>query len=242
MSGRPRSTITQSKCARPSAASASAPVETAVTVTSPRLDQVRHRGELRDVVFDDEDVARGGVGEAEQIVEGLRQRVFARRLLEVRERAGVERVLPLLFAGDDVHRDRLRRRIVLELVEQRPAVDVGKPDVERDRVGDELARERDARRRRVRRHEPLEAAVAREPEQDAREGRVVLDDEHDAVLRPHVVAVVVDRAARDDRRRRRGARRDGDVDRRRRASRAAAPAAARFDASSSCGRCAASGW
>ena len=48
-----------------------------------------------------------------------------------------------------VHRDVAGARVVLEPVEHRPAVDVGQADVERDRVGLELARQRQRRRRRA---------------------------------------------------------------------------------------------
>src|ERR1700681_576683 len=160
-----------------------------------RLDEVRHRRELRDVVLDDEHVARRRVREAEEVVERLRQRVLAGRLFEMRERTRVERFLPLLLAGDDVDGDRFGSRVALELIEQRPSVDVGQADVERDRVRDELARQRHAVGAGGR-HQSFEAAVAREAEQDTRERRVVLHDQHDAVLRPDVVAVVVDVARR----------------------------------------------
>ena len=159
------------------------------------LDQARHRRELGDVVLDDQDVACRGAGEAEQVVEGLGQRVLAGRFAQVRERAGVERLLPLLLTGDHVDGDRLRPGLALELVEQRPAVDVGQPDVERDRIGDELPRQRQSLGAGPR-DQALEAAIAGQAEQNAREGRVVLDDQSDAVVRAHVLAIVFEGSGR----------------------------------------------
>src|SRR5947209_11878056 len=49
--------------------------------------------------------------------------------------------------GDDVHRDVARDRVVLEPVEDLPAVGVGQAQIERDRVGLVLPRHLDARDR-----------------------------------------------------------------------------------------------
>ena len=56
------------------------------------------------------------------------------RLLEEAERAALQAAPLLVETRHDVHRDVTRRRIVLEAIEQDPAVDVGQAEVERDRV------------------------------------------------------------------------------------------------------------
>ena len=90
-------------------------------------------------------------------------------------------------------------RIVLQQVEQHEAVDVGEPEVERDRRRLKLARHRQRARAGGRDH-ALEARLVRGIEQDRGEGRVVLDDQHERVL-AELVAVVVDLEARRQRRR-----------------------------------------
>ncbi len=83
------------------------------------------------------------------------------RLDEVGECAVRKPVLPLLFQGDDLHRDVARGRVELELIEHRPTEHVGKEDVERDRGGPILPGERKAHRA-FRRDDALEALVARQ--------------------------------------------------------------------------------
>ena len=84
------------------------------------------------------------------------------------------------------------RRIELEVVEHRPAEHVGQEDVERDRGRAILARERERLLAAVG-DDALEALVARDPEQDARVVRIVLDDQQDGVARADLVAIVGDR-------------------------------------------------
>ena len=76
------------------------------------------------------------------------QPVRGRRLDEVGKGAVGQAVLALLVERDDLHRNVPRERIELELVEHRPAEHVGQEDVERDGGGPELARQRQAQRRR----------------------------------------------------------------------------------------------
>ena len=109
------------------------------------LDQANHRIELRDVVLDEQQILRPVADEAEQRVERLRQRLFGYRLLEVRDGSEVERALPLLGAGDHVHRNVRRCRVGLELLEQAPAIGIGQTDVERYRIGTETSRQREPR-------------------------------------------------------------------------------------------------
>ena len=61
-----------------------------------------------------------------------------------------------------MHRDVARVEVVLQAVEHAPAVDVGQADVERDRVGLVLARERDRGRCRCAVTMRLEAVLVRE--------------------------------------------------------------------------------
>ena len=121
------------------------------------------------------------------------------RLLDDCRRAGHQRRLRLLDARDDVHRDVPRRRVALQPVEHRPAVQHRQAHVEHDRVRPELAREREPGVA-AERDEPLEAALARDLQLGAGEVGVVLDDQDDAVARLDRVAVVLD-LARDEQRR-----------------------------------------
>ena len=110
-------------------------------------------------------------------------------------------------------------RMVLEPVEHAPAVHARHVDVERDGVGMECVRELEAGVA-VERDEALEALLARHVEQDLREVRLVLDDEHDAVAGLDLFAIVLER--RGQRHARRGHRRDERRGRFRRSARARA--------------------
>ena len=106
-----------------------------------------------------------------------------------------EAALPVLLDRDDVDRDVPGGRVVLEPVEDGPAVRVGQPEIERD--GGRLVLP-GQRQRPVGAlgHEPLEAPVARQVEQDLGEGGIVLDDEQDPVAGLDGAPVVADRRAR----------------------------------------------
>src|SRR6202044_1960781 len=117
------------------------------------------------------------------------------RFCEVGYGAEVERVLPLLGAGNYVHRNVGGRRIVLELLQQAPAVGIGQADVERDCVGTETPRQCQALRGRER-DDAFETTIPREPEQNPREDEVVFDDEQHAIDRLDPLAVVLDLAVR----------------------------------------------
>ena len=69
------------------------------------------------------------------------------RLAQDAERPEADAAVGVLLGRDDVDRDVPRREVVLQPVEHPPAVDVGQLDVERDRVGPGVARERERRRR-----------------------------------------------------------------------------------------------
>ena len=86
-----------------------------------------------------------------------------------------------------------RGRVVLQPVENGPAVDVGQPQVERDGRGLVLARQGERPVGAVG-HQALEAAVAGQIQQDLGEVRIVLDDEEDPVARLDRAAVVRDLA------------------------------------------------
>ncbi len=68
--------------------------------------------------------------------------------------------------------------IVPEQVEQDETVDIGQPEIEGDRIGLELAGERERPRARGRDH-AFQPRLARHVEQDRGETRVVLDDQHE---------------------------------------------------------------
>ena len=98
-------------------------------------------------------------------------------------------VLALFFHGHDLHRDVPRGGVQLELVEHRPAQHVGQEDIQRDGRRVILPRQRQ-RRRALGGDDALEADVARQPQQDAREVRVVFDDQQRQVAREDGFAVV----------------------------------------------------
>jgi hypothetical protein len=89
-----------------------------------------------------------------------------------------------------VDRQVARLRIVLEKVQQHEAVDVGESEIERDRVRLKLARHCE-RPRPGGGHDALEANVPSKVEQDRREGRVVLHDQHEGIV-AQIVPVVAD--------------------------------------------------
>ena len=96
------------------------------------------------VVFDDQQPLRGA---RPGVILDPRQRglqAFGRRRLgDEGERAARQAVLPVLVQRHDLHRNVPRQRILLELVEHRPAQHVRQEHVERDRRRLELARQRE---------------------------------------------------------------------------------------------------
>ena len=130
-------------------------------------------------------------GELLESVEGDFQAVGGRLLDEIRERTMRQAVLPLLFQGDDLHRDVTRYGIELELIEHRPAEHVGQEDVERDRRRLVLTGKR-KRRRSAGTDDALETLVTRQAEQDARVVHVVLDDQKNRVAFLDDVPIVLD--------------------------------------------------
>ena len=141
-------------------------------------------------------------------IPGARQRlhqcVAVDRLFEKAESPGPQPALLLVVDGDDVDRHVAGARIVLEQIEQRPAIHVRQADIEGDRVRLVAVGERQ-RRRAVAGDQTLEALLARKLEQNRGEHRVILDDEHDAIAGRDRVAVVgeADSAHRAGGRRRR---------------------------------------
>ena len=79
--------------------------------------------------------------------------------------------------------------VVLQEVEERPTIHIGQADVEGDGVGLVSMREGE-RPCPILRDQALEAALARQFQQDGGEHRVVLDDEHDVVARLDGLTVV----------------------------------------------------
>ncbi len=75
------------------------------------------------------------VHELVQRRERVRERFLGRGLGQEVDRAQPESALPVLLDRDDVHRDVPRGRVVLQPVEDGPAVRVGQPEVERDGGG-----------------------------------------------------------------------------------------------------------
>ena len=116
--------------------------------------------------------------------------------------------LPVLLHRDDVHRDVPGGRVVLQPVENGPAVRVGQPEVERDRGRLVLPGQRQ-RPVRALGDQPLEAAVAGQVQEDLGEVGIVLGDEEDPVAlldrRPVVGDLALDHRARASRARPRSA-------------------------------------
>ena len=106
-------------------------------------DEIGNRLALRVVVFDEQQALDGTLDERADVTEGVEQGLFRDRLLEERHRAGLQRVLPAVPGGDDVHRDVPGLGMVLQAVEHAPTVHDRQPHVEHDRVGFELVRERE---------------------------------------------------------------------------------------------------
>ena len=117
------------------------------------------------------------------------------RLDGVGEGPVARRVGALGLDRDDLDRDVPGGGIELEVVEHRPAEDVGQEDVEGDRGRLELAGQRKRRVAAVG-DDPLESLAPGEVEQDCGVVGVVLDDEDDRVARLDALAVVVELSSR----------------------------------------------
>ena len=176
-----------------SASSASSPVPTVVVCTSLAADQLDDALPRRLVVLHHQQPLHRPVHELVQRGERVRQRLLGGRLGEEVDRAQPEAALPVLLHRDDVHRDVPGGRVVLEPVEDGPAVRVGQPEIEGD--GGRLVLARHGQRAvRALGHQPLESPVPRQVQEDLGEVGIVLRDEQDAVARPDVAPVVGDLA------------------------------------------------
>ena len=162
------------------ASSAAFAVPTPVTSTCAAADELGDAHALLVVVLDEEQVLHRPVDELPGARQGTQERVAVDRLLEEPEGAGPQAPLLLVVDRDHVDRHVPRARIVLEEVEQRPAVHVGKPDIEGDRMR-LVAMRQGERRSAVGRDQPLEALLAGEFQEHRGEHRIVLDDEDDVI-------------------------------------------------------------
>ena len=97
---------------------------------------------------------------------------------------------------DDVHRDVARAGVVLQPIEDVPAVKSRQVEIQRDRIGTMLAGHLQAD---VAAHRGQHAEVVFAPEihQDARKRMIVLDDEQDPVAGLDALAIVVERVVVD---------------------------------------------
>ena len=177
MSGSRRSTTQQSKGRSRSASSASAPVPDARRSRCRRGRGARRCSRAR-VSLSSMTSSRFMCGPTYDLSlsNALSSSPGGRRLHQVGERAVREAVLPLLLDGEHLHRDVARARVELEVVEHRPAEHVRQEDVERDRRRQVLAGEGERLLAAVG-DDGLEPLAARDPQQDARVVRVVLDDQ-----------------------------------------------------------------
>ena len=122
-------------------------------------------------------------------IEGALQILGRRGLDQVGKGSVGEAVLLLLLDRDDLHRNVARFGLELEVVQHGPAEHVGQKDIERDDRRSILAG-KSQRFVAARRHESLEALVARQTQQHPRVVRIVLDDERGGIAGRDVVAVV----------------------------------------------------
>ena len=123
--------------------------------------------------------------------EGFDQRIFGDGFFEIGHGAERESAAAIFIAGDDVNRNVAGGGIVLQAIENGPARDIGKSDVQGDRAGLELARQRHGAAA-AQGHQRFQVVVVSEVDQDSGEGDVVFDDEQDRVARLDQVAIVVE--------------------------------------------------
>ena len=90
--------------------------------------------------------------------------------------------MPVFVEGQHLHRDVPGRRILLQVVQHRPAQHVGQENIQRNGRRMILVRER-KRFRAARGHQNFKSLVAGKIAQDARIVRIVLDDQQDGIVR-----------------------------------------------------------
>ena len=173
--------------------------------------QLTHAQLFGAIVLDDEQALAAGRREILDARQRVGERLGRRGFRDEREGAAGEAMLPGLVGRDELHRNVSCQRVLLELVEHRPAEHVRKKDVERHGGREELFGERQRLISTVR-HEDLETGTARDVDEEPGIVRVVLDDEQRQVPWDHFVAVVENhlRRALDANGRRRGSRRPPD--------------------------------
>ena len=181
MSGRSGSMTMQSIRRSPRIASASSPLATEVTRMSSLPISSRTRSRC---AGSRPTTSRSLTGRSTKSLivssELLERLARLDRLGEDAQRPEAQGAVAVLLGRDDADRDVPGGQVVLEPLEDPPAVDVGQVDVEGDRVGHVLAGHRQ-RRGAERGDQPLEALLAGRVEQEPGEGQVVLDDQQDAV-------------------------------------------------------------
>ena len=91
----------------------------------------------------------------------------------------------------DLHRNVARRRVKLELVQNRPAEHVGQKDVERNCRGSKLTSERQTDAA-LRRDDAFEVMLASQTEQDTCVVRIIFDDQKHSVARLDGIAIIGD--------------------------------------------------
>ena len=142
------------------------------------------------VRFEDQHTSRGPRNEAAEPVEqSIDEIVAGDRFGQEGQGAGLQRPVSRLIRRDDANRDVPQGDVAFQPLQDSPAVDVGKMEIERDGVRLVLADECQ-RRCAERGHQPLHSFVASRFEQEAGKGFVVFDDQKDLVARLNVVAVV----------------------------------------------------
>ena len=140
--------------------------------------------------FEDEQVFNGTVDEILDRAEAALQRLaLAHGLGNHAQRPRAEGLFAHLFSRNDVHRNVPRLAVVLQAFQDAPAVDVRQADVQGERRGFVFA-DHGQGRRTQRRHQPPEAGLASDVQQQAGKAEIVLDDQQDLVPRLDGVAIV----------------------------------------------------
>ena len=189
MSGSSRSSTMQSKCSRPSASSASAPVATATVLTSPLPTSSMMLWRWTSSSSTTSSFFTRRSTNSRMRVEDPGQRVLVRGLGLEAQGALLQRALRLVRHRDHVDRDVAGRGVVLQPLQHAPAVDVGQADVQGDGARLQLAGQGQGGRA-ARGHQGLEALLVGELVEVAGEGEVVLHHQHHAVAGGDAVAVV----------------------------------------------------
>ena len=109
------------------------------------VDEVNNAHALNFIIFDDQQIPHTALGELLGSHQGLVQRATLDGLLQVRDCALMEAAQPIFGDGDDMHWNVARCWIVFQPIQHRPTVHHRQLNIQRDRVGLEMPRQRQTR-------------------------------------------------------------------------------------------------